>query len=59
MRFEPITYCPIDLDGVDVSMLTQEEKSWLNSYHKKVYELLSPYLDTDEEEFLKKETREI
>lgn len=59
MRFEPITYCPIDLDGIDTNMLTQEEKCWLNSYHKKVYELLSPSLNTDEKEFLRKETREI
>lgn len=59
MRFDVISYCPIDLDGIDVSMLTNKEKTWLNDYHKNVYEALSPYLDEAEKEWLKKETRAI
>lgn len=59
MRFEDITYCPIDLDGIDASMLNDKEIKWLNSYQKKVYELLSPHLNEDEKEWLKKETREL
>ena len=58
-RFETISYCPIDLNGVDVTLLNKDEKEWLNSYHKKVYEKLSPYLNNDEKELLKIETREI
>jgi Xaa-Pro aminopeptidase len=42
MKFEAITYCPIDLEGIKVEMLTEDEKAWLNSYHKTVYEKLSP-----------------
>lgn len=59
MRFEPVTYCPIDLDGIDINMLTEKEKLWLNNYHKKVYETLSSYLNEEEREWLKKETRTI
>lgn len=59
MKFESITYCPIDLDGIDAGMLTEKEKQWLNSYHKKVYDLISPHLNEDERKWLEKETREI
>ena len=58
-RFETISYCPIDLNGVDVALSNNDEKEWLNNYHKKVYEKLSPYLNNDEKELLKIETREI
>lgn len=59
MKFEYITYCPIDLDGINKDMLTKEEVKWLNNYHKDVYEKLSPYLNDEEKKWLKKETREI
>lgn len=59
MYLEPITYAPIDLDAVDVSLLKDDEKAYLNAYHKNVYELLSPHLSDDEKEFLKHYTRAI
>lgn len=59
MKFETITFCPIDLKGIVPEMLTPEEKAWLNAYHKEVYNKLSPYLSEDEKEWLKHETREI
>ena len=34
-------------------------KEMLNDYHKDVYEKVSPYLDTEEKEWLKTYTREI
>lgn len=58
-QFRTVSFCPIDLDGVDVDMLNKEEKEWLNSYHKEVFAKLSPYLNDEEIEFLKKETREV
>ncbi|MDP4177790.1 MAG: aminopeptidase P family protein [Bacillota bacterium] len=57
MKFEAITYCPIDLDGIDKTLLTQDEINWLNNYHKNVYDKLSPYLNEEEKDWLKKETR--
>lgn len=59
MDFETITFAPIDLDPVDISMLTQEEKDWLNSYHKTVFEKISPKLNEEERAWLKIYTREI
>lgn len=59
MYLEPITYAPIDLDAIDPTLLRDDEKKVLNDYHKKVYSLVSPYLNDAEKEFLKKYTREI
>ena len=59
MEFETITYAPIDLDCVDISLLDEKDTERLNSYHKMVYEKLSGHFEGDELEFLKKCTREI
>ncbi|MDE5856320.1 MAG: aminopeptidase P family protein, partial [Anaeroplasmataceae bacterium] len=59
LGFDTITYAPIDLDAIDVNLLNADEKAWLNQYHKKVFKLISPYLEEDEAEWLKKYTREI
>lgn len=59
MYLEPITYVPIDLDGIDPDLLSQEEKAYLNEYHQKVYHTISPYLDIEEQEWLKEYTRVI
>ncbi|MEO2493555.1 aminopeptidase P family protein [Clostridium paraputrificum] len=58
-KFDTISYCPIGLEGVDVSLLDEEEREWLNNYHRTVYEKLSPYLNEEEKKFLEKETRSI
>lgn len=58
-RLEPLTYAPIDKDAIDKNMLTAEEISWLNDYHKAVYEKISPLLNEDEKAWLKKATSEI
>ena len=52
-RFEPLTLCPIDKAPIDREMLTAEEVEWLNSYHRTVYEKLSPRLDEETREWLK------
>ena len=59
LKFETITYAPIDLDAVDTKMLNATEKEWLNNYHKTVYETLAPKLNKDELDALKEFTREI
>ncbi len=59
MEFETITFAPIDLDGIDVTLLSEEERTWLNVYHKEVYEKLSPYLSDEVKEWLKVYTRAI
>ena len=59
LRFEQLTFCPIDTDGIDVSLMTEEDLNRLNQYHKLVYEVISPYLDEEEKEWLHKCTQEI
>ncbi|MBL4938638.1 aminopeptidase P family protein [Clostridium sp. YIM B02515] len=59
MKFETLTLCPIDLEPIDVSLLTPEEKAWLNNYHKTVFGKLSSNLKGEDLEFLKLATREI
>jgi Xaa-Pro aminopeptidase len=59
MKFETLTLCPIDLDAVEASLLTIEEKTWLNSYHKTVFEKLYPYLEGEDLDYLKIATKEI
>lgn len=59
MYFEPITYIPMDLDAINPDMMSEEEKKLLNTYHKIVYEKVSPYLNEEEKAWLKEYTREI
>ena len=59
LKFETITYAPIDLDGIVKTLLTKEEKQQLNEYHSEVYKKLSPYLNKKEKEFLKEYTKSI
>ena len=57
MKFETITWVPIDLDGIDIRWLNPEDIRQLNAYHKQVYEKISPYLNKDEREWLAEYTR--
>jgi Xaa-Pro aminopeptidase len=50
---------PIDLDGVDVSLLSPKQRTWLNDYHKKVYDTLHSFLNEDERAWLKESTKAI
>ena len=59
LGFKAITFVPFDIDGIDVSLLDENERSYLNNYHKQVYELISPYLNNRERKYLKEITREI
>ena len=59
MEFETITFAPIDLDGVNPEYMEKSEIAWLNNYHEQVFEKISPYLNEEEVEWLKKYTRAI
>ncbi|MBN1037185.1 aminopeptidase P family protein [Clostridium botulinum] len=58
-KFEVMSYCPIDIEGIDKSLLTEAERKWLDVYHTETYAKLSPYLNDEEKNFLKNATREI
>ena len=53
LRLEPLTLCPIDLTPVLWNMMTAEEVAYINAYHEKVYEELSPLLTEEERLWLK------
>ena len=60
LQFEPLTLCPIDTAPIDLSMLTDEERGWLNAYHAMVYSKLSPLLDDeDDRAWLADATKEV
>jgi Xaa-Pro aminopeptidase len=44
LSFETLTLCPIDTRCLEVGLLSEEEKAWLNSYHAQVNQRLSPLL---------------
>lgn len=59
LKFETITLCPICTKGIIKEMLTAEEMDWLNDYHRMVYEKLSPDLNNEEKEWLKKACKRV
>ena len=56
MYLETLTMAPFDKDAIEVTLLNSQERDWLNGYHKKVYETLSPYMTKEEQEWLQKAT---
>ena len=52
-RFETLTLCPIDTEPIIRSMMTSREIAWLNEYHARVYQKLSPYLSDEERDWLR------
>ena len=47
MEFETITLAPIDLELVEPTLLTADERAWLNAYHARVRETLTPLVDDE------------
>ena len=56
-EFSSLTLCPIDTAPIERSMLTIDELSWLNNYHRTVYNTLAPHLDSEHTEWLKDATK--
>lgn len=59
MKFQTLTCAPLDLDGVEVTMLSKEERDEVNAYHSAVYESLAPLLSQEEAIWLKQATRPV
>ncbi len=61
--FHTVTICPITTKLINVNLLTETERVYLNSYHQRVYNTLSPFLEKLKDNFtlewLKKETQPI
>ena len=52
LQLEPLTLCPIDTTPIIWEMMLPDEIAYLNAYHKRVYEELSPYLSEEEKKSL-------
>ena len=59
MGFKEFTLCPYELRAINKELLNSEEIQWINDYHKKVFNTLSPYLNEDETAWLKNATKSI
>lgn len=56
LYFETITLAPFDRKLIDASLLNEEERQWVNDYHARVHETLSPLLDEVHKAWLKTAT---
>jgi Xaa-Pro aminopeptidase len=56
LGFETLTLAPIDCALIDLSLLDRGEIAWLNAYHERVREALTPDLDSETAAWLAKAT---
>lgn len=59
LQFESVTVCPFDLNLIDMVLLTDFEKQWLNTYHAEVRKKLEPLVEGEVREWLVDATREV
>ena len=52
LGFETLTFCPIERSLIDVTLLSEDERRWLNAYHAQVLDVLGPELDANERSWL-------
>lgn len=51
--FDTVTLVPFDLKGINWKLMTETDKAWLYNYHRHVYEMLAPFLDDVERDWLR------
>ncbi|MFO6446481.1 aminopeptidase P family protein [Erythrobacter sp. NE805] len=56
LGFETLTFVPLDRKLIDKALLTAEEIAWVDAYHAKVREILSPRLAGEDLAWLERET---
>jgi Xaa-Pro aminopeptidase len=59
LGFETLTLCHYDTSCLDVSLLTADERDWLNSYNERVFRELSPRLPAEVAAWLRDKTRPV
>ena len=59
LQFESLTLCPIDKTPILKELLLQEETDWLNQYHQRVFDALSPHLNPEETAWLRQACEEL
>jgi Xaa-Pro aminopeptidase len=48
LGFEHVTMTPFCRKLIDINLLTEDEKNWLNDYHAEVFEKTKGYFEKDE-----------
>ena len=59
LAFEPLTLCHFETDALDLSLLDRAEIDWLNAYHERVRQALSPHLPGEIADWLRDKTRPV
>jgi Xaa-Pro aminopeptidase len=59
LEFETLTLAPIDVNAIDLSLLTEQEKTWLNAYHARVRDVVAPQVDDPTKAWLEEATQPI
>ena len=59
LSFETISFAPFDISLIDLSILSEQEIQWINSYHESTKAKLAPFLKKKELDWLKASTRAI
>ncbi|MDR5810053.1 aminopeptidase P family protein [Caballeronia sp. LZ019] len=59
LSFETLTLCPIDTRCIDLSLLRDDERAWLNAYHETVRRRVSPHVEGAAKAWLEKRTQAI
>ena len=59
LRHESVTLFPIDRKMMQIDLLSQLEIDWLNEYHQRVYDEVSPFLDKEEKEWMSNQCKAI
>jgi Xaa-Pro aminopeptidase len=56
LEFEPLTLVPIDRSVIERALLNDAEAAWVDAYHARVRESLSPLLDEAARRWLEQAT---
>ena len=58
-KFKTISFCPFELKAIDVNLLTDRQIEVINSYHREVFDKLSPHLHGEVLDYLREATKEV
>lgn len=55
--FEMLTLCPYEREAIDITMLTEDEIKYIDDYHSRVYEMLTPVVSREAAGWLREQCR--
>lgn len=56
LGFETLTLAPFERSLIDVDLLSADEIAWVNAYHSRIRDTLTPLLEADDAAFLAQQT---